>query len=336
MVDLVSHMTPFDPTQQNTYGTGLFLMMVTGDEPVTSTHGLLTTIGYQINGKTTYALEGSVAHSGSTIQWLRDQLQIISKASESETLAKPQNDGLYFVPAFAGLFAPYWRPDARACIVGMTSSHDKGHVCRATLEAIAYQTKDVFDAIEKDSNVSLKSLRVDGGGTANNLLMQFQADIINVPVEFPAVLETTAMGAAFAAGLAVGVWKDLDEIKSLWSLAKTFEPKMSKQVRLENIKGWEKAVSKSLGWVEESDPRKSLVRLESAIVESDYQDAYSEDGDYDKAIELLERKRASRRRFALNLLGQAIMTAAAVGFGYWLGETRPGMRFKLPKSLMQK
>jgi glycerol kinase len=306
-------------------------MMVTGDQPVTSTHGLLTTIAYQINGKTTYALEGSVAHSGSTIQWLRDQLQIITQASESESLAKSQNDGMYFVPAFAGLFAPYWRPDARACIVGMTSSHDKGHVCRATLEAIAYQTKDVFDAIEKDSNVSLKSLRVDGGGTSNNLLMQFQADIINVPVECPVVLETTAMGAAFAAGLAVGIWKDLDELKSLWSVAKTFQPNMSEQVRQENLRGWEKAVSKSLGWVSESVPSISLNRLESGIVESEYEDAYSDKEEMEKAVELADKNKTNHRRAAWYIVSQVLLTATAIGVGYLLGERKPGLlgRFKL-------
>ncbi|GKY91606.1 hypothetical protein MPSEU_000132500 [Mayamaea pseudoterrestris] len=331
---------------KNTYGTGLFLMMVTGDQPVTSTHGLLTTIGYKIGKKTTYALEGSVAHSGSTIQWLRDQLQIIDKASDTESLAKPQNDGMYFVPAFAGLFAPYWRPDARACIVGMTSSHDKGHLCRATLEAIAYQTKDVFDAIEKDSNVSLKSLRVDGGGTANNLLMQFQSDIINVPVECPVVLETTAMGTAFAAGLAVGVWKDLDQIKALWSVAKTFEPQMSEQVRLKNLRGWDRAVSKSLGWVGDNNQRKRLSRMESELVEADYEDAFSDEDDLQRSIESLDTKRVevvarpTETRMAWHIFSHILLTAAAVGAGYLLGERRPGLlapgRFKLPAFQLRK
>ena len=179
---------------KNTYGTGLFLMMNTGTTATPSTHGLLTTVGYRLgNDDPVYALEGSVSHSGSTIQWLRDQLQIIDSAPESETFARKvaSNDGLYFVPAFAGLFAPYWRSDARACIVGMTASHNKNHICRAALESAAYQTKDVFDAIDKDSNVALKELRVDGGGTANSLLMQFQADMISVPVVKPVVKETT-------------------------------------------------------------------------------------------------------------------------------------------------
>ena len=234
----------FEPGEaKNTYGTGLFLMMNTGHTPTPSTHGLLTTVGYRLgNEEAVYALEGSVSHSGSTIQWLRDQLQIITDASESETLARKvsTNDGLYFVPAFAGLFAPYWRSDARACIVGMTASHNKNHFCRAALEAAAYQTKDVFDAIDKDSHVSLTELRVDGGGTANRLLMQFQADMINVPVVKPVVKETTALGAAFAAGLAVGVWKDLAEIKALWAEEERFLPSMSQEDREKNLAGWKK------------------------------------------------------------------------------------------------
>jgi glycerol kinase len=248
---------------KNTYGTGMFLMMNTGTKQVPSEHGLLTTIAYQITGKTEeeskvhYALEGSVSHSGSTIQWLRDQLQIIDSAADSETAAQTtsQNDGMYFVPAFAGLFAPHWRSDARACMVGMTASHHRGHVCRAALEAAAYQAREVFDAIHADSRVLLKSLKVDGGGTHNQLLMQFQADIINVPVVKPVVMETTSMGAAFAAGLAVGVWDSLDEIRRLWNVAETYEPTMSEKERQKNWAGWQKAVEKSMNWVtvEDSD-----------------------------------------------------------------------------------
>ena len=238
---------------KNTYGTGLFLMMNTGKKMKPSTHGLLTTVGYKIgdDGDVIYALEGSVSHSGSTIQWLRDQLQIIGDAAESETLASQvsSNDGLYFVPAFAGLFAPYWRSDARACILGMTSSHNRNHIARAALEACAYQTKDVFDAIYADSNVELKELRVDGGGTSNKLLMQFQSDIINVPVVKPVVKETTSLGAAFAAGLAVGVWKDLDELRALWKEEGRFEPSMDESERSKNWTGWKRAISKSMGWV---------------------------------------------------------------------------------------
>ena len=224
---------------KNTYGTGMFLMMNTGTKRVPSEHGLLTTIAYQISGKTPeeskvhYALEGSVSHSGSTIQWLRDQLGLISNAAESETFARTtdHNDGMYLVPAFAGLFAPHWRSDARACMVGMTATHRKGHVCRAALEAAAYQAREVFDAIYADSKVLLKSLKVDGGGTHNKLLMQFQSDIINVPVVKPVVMETTSMGAAFAAGLAVGVWDSLDEIRKLWNVAETFKPTMTESER---------------------------------------------------------------------------------------------------------
>lgn len=232
-------------------------MMNTGKEMVPSSHGLLTTVAYQIGPENPihYALEGSVSHSGSTIQWLRDQLKIISKASESETLARltERNDGVYFVPAFAGLFAPHWRSDARACIVGMTASCHQGHICRAALEAAAYQTKEVFDAIYADSNVSLKGLKVDGGGTANKLLMQFQADILNVDVIQPVGMETTSRGAAFAAGLAVGVWKDLDEVRMLWAISKTYKPSMGQDDRDRCWRGWKKAVSKSMGWINEKE-----------------------------------------------------------------------------------
>ncbi len=238
---------------KNTYGTGLFLMMNTGLVPTQSNHGLLTTVGYSLeNEKAVYALEGSVSHSGSTIQWLRDQLQIINHAAESEEYARKvySNDGMYFVPAFSGLFAPYWRSDARACVLGMTASHNKNHFCRAALESTAYQTKDVFDAIYADSNISLKELRVDGGGTSNALLMQFQADMINVPIIKPKVKETTSLGAAFAAGLAVGVWKNKEEIKSLWAEEERFVPSMDNEYRTKNLAGWKKAVQKSMGWVE--------------------------------------------------------------------------------------
>ena len=248
--------TAFEPGQaKNTYGTGLFLMMNTGSKAIPSTHGLLTTVAYQIGPDVVYALEGSVSHSGSTIQWLRDQLHLIKSASESETVARttPNNQGLYFVPAFAGLFAPHWRSDARACLVGMTTSHHAGHVCRAALEAAAYQAKEVFDAIVADSGVQLTSLKVDGGGTRNKLLMQFQADIIQVPVVQPVVMETTSIGAAFAAGLAVGVWKDMDEIRDLWAVDVTYNPQMSEEERIKNWNGWKKAVSKSLNWIEEDD-----------------------------------------------------------------------------------
>jgi glycerol kinase len=253
--------TAFEPGDaKNTYGTGLFLMLNTGTTPVPSKHGLLTTVAYQLgsDGPVHYALEGSVSHAGATVQWLRDQLQIISSASESATLATPRNDGMYMVPAFGGLFAPHWRSNARACIVGMTASHHRGHVCRAALEAAAYQTREVFDAIVADSSVRLKSLKVDGGMTHNPLLMQFQADMLGVSVVQPVVMETTSMGAAFAAGLAVGAWKDLDQIRSLWGVAKVYEPQMSEDEREKNWAGWKKAVTRSWDWVEEEEGAAAL------------------------------------------------------------------------------
>ncbi|VEU36300.1 unnamed protein product [Pseudo-nitzschia multistriata] len=241
----------FEPGEaKNTYGTGMFLMMNTGTKLVPSTHGLLTTIAYKISDEVVYALEGSVSHSGSTIQWLRDQLGLLKSATDSEELASGHNDGLYMVPAFAGLFAPHWRPDARGCVVGITAAHHKGHIIRAALEAAAYQAREVFEAIEADSNVELKALKVDGGGSHNNLMMQFQADMINAPVVIPQVQETTAMGAAFAAGLAVEFWKDKQEIKSLWNQAGLFTPLMSEQQRESNWEGWKKAIKRSLDWVE--------------------------------------------------------------------------------------
>ncbi|KAL7569695.1 hypothetical protein ACA910_007466 [Epithemia clementina (nom. ined.)] len=244
--------TAFAPGEaKNTYGTGLFLMMNTGTKAAKSQR-LLTTVAYQLGSDQPvhYALEGSVSHSGSTIQWLRDQLQIIPSAPDSEAVATIRNDGLYFVPAFCGLFAPHWRSDARACLVGLTTSHHKGHVCRAALEATAYQTREVFDAIQTDAAVQLLSLKVDGGGTTNNLLMQFQADMLQVPVVKPVIQETTSLGVAFCAGLAVGVWNDLDEIKQLWAVSRIYHPRMSEPERHHNWRGWTKAVSRSLGWVD--------------------------------------------------------------------------------------
>ena len=228
----------------------MFLMMNTGTKLVPSTHGLLTTIAYKVDNKVVYALEGSVSHSGSTVQWLRDQLGIIERAQETEIIASEHNDGLYMVPAFAGLFAPHWRPDARGCIVGITAAHDKGHFARAALEAAAYQARELFEAIEADSGVTLTALKVDGGGSHNKLLMQFQADMIRAPVVIPEVQETTAMGAAFAAGLAVGVWKNREEIRSLWTESRQFTPKMPEADRQKNWHGWKKAIVRSFNWVE--------------------------------------------------------------------------------------
>ena len=232
-------------------------MKNTGTKQVASTHGLLTTVAYQLGreGKTYYALEGSVSHSGSTIQWLRDKLNLIKSASESESLAMgtENNEGLYLVPAFAGLFAPHWRSDARACIVGMTASHHKGHVCRAALEAACYQAREVFEAIVADSPFDLQSLSVDGGATENRLMMQFQSDILKKTVIRPEVGETTAQGAAFAAGLAVGVWKDLAELSRLRVIKETYQPTMDDHIREKNWKGWQKAVDRSLNWVGDDD-----------------------------------------------------------------------------------
>jgi glycerol kinase len=249
---------------KNTYGTGAFLMMNTGTNIIQSQSGLLTTISYQIgsNGPVHYALEGSVSHCGSTIQWLRDQLNIISEAKQADDLASQleQNGGLYFVPAFSGLFTPFWRSDARGCIVGMTASHDKRHICRAALEASCYQTREVFDAMYADSNVVLSSLRVDGGGTQSNMMMQFQADILDVPVEMPQIMETTALGAAFAAGIATGVLKDINDIRGYWQISKTFYPAMDAAERDRNWAGWKKAVDRSLGWVEPPEPLTESLR----------------------------------------------------------------------------
>ena len=245
-------------------------MKNTGTKQVTSTHGMLTTVAYQLGleGKVYYALEGSVSHSGSTIQWLRDKLNLIQSASESESLAMDteSNEGLYFVPAFAGLFAPHWRSDARACIVGMTASHHKGHICRAALEAACYQAREVFEAIVADSPFDLQSLSVDGGATENRLMMQFQCDILNKTVIRPEVGETTALGAAFAAGLAVGVWKDLKELSKLRAIRETFEPTMNDNTRDKNWRGWQKAVARSLNWVDSDDaPTENAQKLSKGI-----------------------------------------------------------------------
>jgi glycerol kinase len=238
-----------------TYGTGLFLMMNTGSVPTFSTHGLLTTVAYKLSGsKPVYALEGSVAFSGSTIGWLRDRLELITSASETESLALSisSNDGMYLVPAFSGLFAPHWRPDARGCMVGLTASHNKAHIVRSALESSAYQAREVFDAMVLDSGVQLKEMRVDGGATANAFLMRFQCDILNVPVVRPEFLETTALGVAFAAGLSAGVWNSLDEIGNLWKADTLWNPGMSVSERETLWKGWNKAVHRSLNWVDEN------------------------------------------------------------------------------------
>ena len=238
---------------KNTYGTGNFMLINTGNAIVPSTSGLLTTACYQLGEqKTIYALEGSIAVTGSAVQWLRDQLGIIHSAGEVEALAKsvPDNGGIYFVPAFSGLFAPYWRSDARGVIVGMSRFNHRGHLARATLEAICYQTRDVLEAMVKDSAVRLEVLKVDGGATVNDTLMQLQADILGVPVVRPKVTETTALGAAYAAGLATGFWKDLEALRKNWKADKQWEPHWTQQQREDGYFGWKKAVERTLGWVE--------------------------------------------------------------------------------------
>ncbi len=238
---------------KNTYGTGNFLLLNTGHEVVRSKHGLLTTLAYQFGDeKPVYALEGSIAVTGSAVQWLRDQLGIISGASQSESLARQVDDngGVYFVPAFSGLFAPYWRSDARGAIVGLTRATTNAHLARATLEAICYQTRDVVEAMQNDSGVTLDVVRVDGGVTANELCMQLQADILGVPVSKPVVAETTALGAAYAAGLAVGFWKSTDELEQNWNEDKRWTPSWTDEQRTEGYAGWQKAVGRTLDWVE--------------------------------------------------------------------------------------
>jgi glycerol kinase len=236
---------------KNTYGTGNFMLLNTGRDIVPSKAGLLTTVCYRMGGETIYALEGSIAVTGSAVQWLRDQLGIITAASEIEALANsvPDNGGIYFVPAFSGLFAPYWRSDARGAIVGLSRFNTKAHLARATLEAICFQTRAVLDAMVQDSGVRLALLKVDGGATINDTLMQLQADILGVPVVRPVVAETTALGAAYAAGLAVGFWKDLDDLRENWRMDRRWEPRWSADQRDAAYAGWQKAVERTFGWV---------------------------------------------------------------------------------------
>ena len=238
---------------KNTYGTGNFLIFQTGEEKILSSGGLLTTVGYKLGEQPVrYALEGSIAVTGSLIQWLRDQLGIISSAPDVERLAASVDDngGVYLVPAFSGLFAPYWRPDARGVIVGLTRFANKAHIARAALEAVAYQTRDVLDAVGTDTPMDLTELRVDGGMVANDTLMQFQADILGVPVVRPVITETTALGAAYAAGLATGFWTSLDELRANWREDRRWEPQMDATEVNRLMRGWRKAVTKSMDWVE--------------------------------------------------------------------------------------
>ncbi|MBB2184687.1 glycerol kinase GlpK [Lachnospiraceae bacterium MD1] len=235
---------------KNTYGTGCFLLMNTGKEAITSRHGLLTTIAAGTGAEVEYALEGSVFVAGAAIQWLRDELQLIRTAAESEKYASQVEDtnGVYVVPAFTGLGAPYWDQNARGAIVGITRGCNRDHIIRATLESIAYQTYEVLKAMEADSNIRLKSLKVDGGACANRFLMQFQADILDTTVHKPVCIETTALGAAYLAGLAVGFWKDKEEIITNWALAETYQPNMTEDRRSSLLQGWKKAVTRSFDW----------------------------------------------------------------------------------------
>jgi len=238
---------------KNTYGTGCFLLMNTGEKPVYSKNGLVTTIAWGLDGKVEYALEGSVFVAGAAIQWLRDELKVIETSPDSEYFAGKVKDtnGCYVVPAFTGLGAPYWDQYARGCIVGLTRGVNKNHIIRATLESLAYQVADVTAAMQADSGINLSALKVDGGACANNFLMQFQADIIGAPVNRPVCVETTAMGAAYLAGLAVGYWSSKDDVKKNWAFDRIFKPEMSAADREEHIKGWKKAVKCSFGWAKE-------------------------------------------------------------------------------------
>jgi glycerol kinase len=246
--------TCFAPGEaKNTYGTGCFMLLNTGGQPVPSRHGLLTTLGYQLEGQPpVYALEGSIAITGALVQWLSDNLGLIARSDEIEPLARTvaDNGGAYFVPAFSGLYAPYWKDNARGVIAGLTRFVNKGHLARAALEATAYQVRAVLDAMEADSGVTLAALKVDGGMVVNELLMQFQADLLGVPVIRPTVAETTALGAAYAAGLAVGVWDRLDDLRANWGEDRRWEPAMPEAERARLYAGWQKAVQRSFDWVD--------------------------------------------------------------------------------------
>ncbi len=238
---------------KNTYGTGCFMLLNTGPKIVPSKSGLLTTVGYKIGSEpAVYALEGSIAITGALVQWLRDNLGVIKTSGEIEDLAKTVDDngGVYFVPAFSGLFAPYWRSDARGVIAGLTRYVNKGHIARAVLEATAWQTREVLDAMNADSGVPLTALKVDGGMVFNDLLMQFQADVLGVPVIRPRVAETTALGAAYAAGLAVGFWNAVEDLRANWHKDREWTPRMDAEKREKDLKLWKKAVTRTFDWVE--------------------------------------------------------------------------------------
>ena len=254
--------TCFNPGEaKNTYGTGCFMLMNTGETPVYSQNGLVTTIAWGLDGKVNYALEGSIFVAGASIQWLRDELRIIESAADSEYMAKKVKDtnGCYVVPAFTGLGAPYWDQYARGTIVGLSRGVNKYHIIRATLESIGYQVNDVLHAMKADSGIDLAALKVDGGASANDFLMQFQSDIINAPVKRPSCIETTAMGAAYLAGLAVGYWNSKEDVIKNWAVDKIFSPIMGEDERERKIKGWNKAVKYSFGWAKEEEEATSEV-----------------------------------------------------------------------------
>ena len=246
--------TCFAPGEaKNTYGTGCFLLMNTGKTPVFSENGLVTTIAWGLNGEVEYALEGSIFVAGAALQWLRDELRLIDSAPDSEYMAQKVSDtnGCYVVPAFTGLGAPHWDQYARGAIVGLTRGVNKYHIIRATLDSLCYQTHDVLRAMEADSGIRLTALKVDGGASANNYLMQTQSDIIDAPVQRPKCVETTAMGAAYLAGLAVGYWKDREDVRKNWAIERTFTPNISEEQRDKRLRGWNKAVKCALGWAED-------------------------------------------------------------------------------------
>jgi glycerol kinase len=238
---------------KNTYGTGCFMLMNTGEKPVLSKNNLLTTVAWQLGGKTHYALEGSVFIAGAVVQWLRDGLGIIRNSAEVEALASSvtSSDGVYVVPAFAGLGAPHWNQHARGTIVGLTRGSTRAHIARAAVQSIAFQTWDLLEAMEADSGIPIRELRVDGGATANNFLMQFQSDILKSKVVRPKITETTALGAAYLAGLATGFWSSLDEIGQYWQSEKVFDPGMDETMRSDLLKGWQRAVRAAKAWAEE-------------------------------------------------------------------------------------
>ena len=246
--------TCFNPGEaKNTYGTGCFMLMNTGEKPIFSKNGLVTTIAWGLDGKVNYALEGSIFVAGAAIQWLRDELRIIDSAPDSEYMAKKVKDtnGCYVVPAFTGLGAPYWDQYARGAVVGLTRGCSRAHLVRATLDSLTYQTHDVLDAMRSDSSIALDSLKVDGGASANNYLMQTQADIIGAPLLRPTCVESTAMGAAYLAGLAVGFWKDTEELRQIWAVDRTFRPQIGAAEREARLRGWHRAVQRAFDWAKE-------------------------------------------------------------------------------------